>query len=67
MNTISDLVDEAAARFPTRAVLTVGGAIRSLAELPDLGAAFNVELLWRHHLAALAAAGLDVPTGADGS
>jgi 3,4-dihydroxyphthalate decarboxylase len=31
-----------------------------LAELPDLGAAFNHETLWRHHLAALAADGWDL-------
>jgi 3,4-dihydroxyphthalate decarboxylase len=32
------------------------------AALPDLGGAFNVDLMWRHHLACLAADGWDVPT-----
>jgi ribulose-5-phosphate 4-epimerase/fuculose-1-phosphate aldolase len=31
-----------------------------LAELPDLGAGFNQDSLWRHHLAALAADGWDL-------
>ena len=36
-----------------------------LTQLPDLGAAFNDELLWRHQEARLAAAGLalDSPAG----
>jgi long-chain acyl-CoA synthetase len=63
MNTISDLVDEAAARFPTRAVLTVGGAIRSLAELPDLarGGARVLTGIGGRHVVYLAVSGPAFP------
>ena len=51
-----------------RIALTIrqaGGTIRTispadLAELPDLGAGFNQDTLWRFHLASLAADGWDV-------
>jgi len=47
------------------AVVQAGGELRpipdaDLAELPDLGASFNRDVLWRHHLAALAADGADL-------
>jgi len=47
------------------AVVGAGGALAAVPErdrddLPDLGAAFNEDLLWRHHLAVLAADGWDV-------
>jgi 3,4-dihydroxyphthalate decarboxylase len=49
------------ARMASR-VAALGGTVRALPEgdlalLPDLGAAFNDELLWQHHEARLAAAG----------
>ena len=51
-------------------VVAFGGTVRplpedDLASLPDLGAAFNDELIWRHHEARLVAAGLALadPTG----
>ena len=57
------------ARMAT-AVVALGGTVRALpdddlTQLPDLGAAFNDELLWRHQEARLAAAGLalDSPAG----
>jgi 3,4-dihydroxyphthalate decarboxylase len=50
------------------AVVGAGGTLAAVpeadrAELPDLGAGFNVALLWRHHLAALAADGWDLAEG----
>ena len=47
-------------------VVRAGGHLRDippedLAELPDLGSGFNETVLWRHHLARLAADGLDLP------
>jgi 3,4-dihydroxyphthalate decarboxylase len=47
------------------AVVAAGGKLQpipdaDLAELPDLGTAFNETLLWRHHLARLALDGLDL-------
>ena len=47
-------------------VVRAGGTLRDipaedLAELPDLGSGFNETVLWRHHLARLAADGLDLP------
>jgi 3,4-dihydroxyphthalate decarboxylase len=53
-------------------VVKAGGDLRPVSlddrrELPDLGAAFNSETLWRHHLACLAADGWDIDGGlADG-
>jgi len=46
-------------------VVEAGGRLEAippedLAELPDLGTGFNVEVLWRHHVEHLAAAGLDL-------
>ena len=50
------------------AVVQAGGAPAPIAdadraELPDLGSAFNEELLWRHHLACLAADGWGLDEG----
>jgi ribulose-5-phosphate 4-epimerase/fuculose-1-phosphate aldolase len=47
------------------AVVGAGGTLvptpeSDRAELPDLGSAFNEDLLWRHHLATLAADGWDL-------
>jgi len=49
-------------------VVAAGGTLVPIpevdrAELPDLGSAFNEDLLWRHHLAVLAADGWDVERG----
>lgn len=46
-------------------VVQAGGTLTTipdddLAELPDLGQAFNRDVLWRHHLACLAADGADL-------
>jgi 3,4-dihydroxyphthalate decarboxylase len=53
---------DALARMATT-VVALGGTVRALPDddlalLPDLGASFNDELLWRHHEARLADAGL---------
>ena len=50
------------------AVVHAGGAPAPIpevdrAELPELGSAFNTELLWRHHLACLAADGWGLDDG----
>jgi 3,4-dihydroxyphthalate decarboxylase len=63
------LAIDSLARLAT-SVVAFGGTVCSLpaddlASLPDLGAAFNDDLVWRHHEARLAAAGLAIadPTG----
>jgi 3,4-dihydroxyphthalate decarboxylase len=57
----SALALDSLARMAT-SVVALGGTVRALPDddmalLPDLGSAFNDELLWRHHAARLAAAG----------
>jgi 3,4-dihydroxyphthalate decarboxylase len=52
-------------------VVAAGGSLVPIpeadrAELPDLGSAFNEDLLWRHHLAVLAADGWDLDRGGRG-
>lgn len=51
------------------AVVAAGGTLAAIpdadaAELPDLGGAFTEDLLWRHHLASLAADGWDLEDAA---
>jgi hypothetical protein len=55
-----ELHDPGCVAAPVKAVRLLNNDA-DMAELPDLGPAFNRDVLWRHHLAALAADGWDLP------